>query len=223
MKKDSPPKIIFPTKGGRGGQKNKQKRDIHFILIYISPSPLRFFCIDAGRSCPEYIYFLTHGGHRGVGCDSKHHHHHHSIRQSSPGYCPDWIIHICDQTWPWSSVLTMAIGSQWWKGTRSRSGPTIGGKLNFAKLYKFLSAARCLVLHVVTVVRWLYSLSSSIWNCNHCHQSNIFPLHHHFSPCDKTDDTISLEHVRLALYAISTVALVPAIVIFHIYRSSSRI
>ena len=23
------------------------------------------------RSCPEYIYFLTHGGHRGVGCDSK--------------------------------------------------------------------------------------------------------------------------------------------------------
>jgi len=40
-----------------------------------------------------------------------------------------------------------------------------------------------------------------------------------YSPCDKTDDTINLEHVRLALYAISTVALVPAIVIFHIYRS----
>ena len=43
------------------------------------------------------------------------------------------------------------------------------------------------------------------------------------SGCDKTEDTISLEHVRLALYAISTVALVPAIIIFHIYRSGSHL
>ena len=24
------------------------------------------------QPCPEYIYFLTHGGHKGVGCDSKY-------------------------------------------------------------------------------------------------------------------------------------------------------
>jgi len=91
---------------------------------------------NSSKSCPEYIYFLTHGGHRGVGCDNM------AVKQ-------------CLDNGNWFSV----------------------------------------------------------------HEGNPFFEWTDYSPCDKTDDTINLEHVRLALYAISTVALVPAIVIFHIYRS----
>jgi hypothetical protein len=35
---------------------------------------LKFFCVAEEvmlGSCPDYIYFLTHGGQGGIGCNSK--------------------------------------------------------------------------------------------------------------------------------------------------------
>jgi len=85
----------------------------------------------AEHYCPQYIYFLTHAGHNGVGC----------------------------------------------QGMAQKSCTNSG---------------------------WYQVSSGAEWT--------------DFSGCDKTDDTIKMEYIRLSLYAVSSISLLPAILIFHIYR-----
>jgi len=89
--------------------------------------------ITATKTCPEYIYFFTHGRHKGVGCDN--------VAEKS------------------------CLSSGW----------------------------------------FVQNNTNTEWT--------------DYSPCDKTGDTISMEYLRLSLYGLSASALLPAIFIFHIYRS----
>ena len=123
----------------------------------------------------------------------------------------------------------MAIGSQCTRETPSLSGQTTGSLIVIVVIIIIIVIVIIIIVIVINTNSGAMSQHriSCLENITiSAHRIRISPVAKtvisisikSFSPCDKTDDTINLEHVRLALYAISTVALVPAIVIFHIYR-----
>ena len=59
--------------------------------------------------------------------------------------------HKCDQTWQWSSVLTMAIGSQCTRETPSLSGPTTGSLIVIIIMVIFIIIIVIVIVIIINI------------------------------------------------------------------------